>query len=181
MVATDEAEDSHEGLKLSGANTVAQELEKMAEVRSDYTDVLREEPGELKGDEIEINTGDSPPIRSMPSRLCPAWRAQVKDEIDQLLRGKIIEPGKGPWSSPIVLVRKPDGSIRLCVDFRKLNAVTTPDPYCIPMIEDLLDQVGTSTFLSKIDLSKGFYQIPVKVADRDKTSFVTPFGKYRFR
>ena len=62
----------------------------------------------------------------------------MKDEIDQLLRGKIIEPGKGPWSSPIVPVRKPDGTICLCVDFRKLNAVTTPDPYSIPMIEDLL-------------------------------------------
>ena len=66
MVAADEAEDSHEGLKLSGATTVAQELEKMAEVRSEYTDVLRQEPDEVKGDEIEINTGDSPPIRSMP-------------------------------------------------------------------------------------------------------------------
>ena len=75
MVAADEAKDSHEGLKLSGATTVAQELEKMVEVRSKYTDVLREEPGELKGDEIEINTGDSPPIRSMLYRLCPAWRA----------------------------------------------------------------------------------------------------------
>ena len=105
VVGADEAEDSHEGLKVSGATIVAQELEKRAEVRSDYTDVSREEPGELKGDEIEINTGDSPSIRSMLYRLCPARRAQVKDEIDQLLRGKIIEPGKGPWSSPIVPVR----------------------------------------------------------------------------
>ena len=66
-----------------------------------------------------------------------------------------------PWSSPIVPVKKPDGTIRLCIDFRKLNAVTTLDPYCMQLIEDLLDQVSDCEYLSKLDLSKGFYQIPI--------------------
>ena len=96
-------------------------------------------------------------------------------------KGDIIETGKGPWSSPIVPVRKLDGNIRLCIDFRKLNSVTISDPFCMPLIEDLLDQVGTSKVLSKRDLSKGFYQILVRLEDQDKTAFVTTFGKYRFK
>ena len=117
-----------------------------------------------------INTVDSPPIHSIAYRLCPAWWAKVKEEIELLLKGDIIVPGKGPWSSPIVPVCKPDGNIRLRIDFRKLNSVTFSDPFCMPLIEDLLDQVGTSKIL---DLSKGFYQILVRLEDQDKTAFVT--------
>ena len=85
------------------------------------------------------------------------------------------------WSSPIDPVCKPDGNIRVCIDFRKLNSVTISDPFCLRLIEDLLDQVRTSKIHSKIDLSKGFYQILVRLEDQDKTAFVTPFGKYRFK
>ena len=73
-----------------------------------------------------------------------------------------------------------DGSIRMCMDYRKLNAVTIPDPYSMPLVDDLLDQVGESTYLSKLDLKKGFYQIPVKPEHRDKTAFCSPWGKFRF-
>ena len=66
-------------------------------------------------------------------------------------------------------------------DFRKVNAVTVPDPFCMPLIDDIVDQVGEAAFLSKIDLSKGFCQVPIKASDVDKTAFCTPFGKYRFR
>ena len=62
-------------------------------------------------------------------------------------------------------------------DFRKLNGVTTPDPYCMPLVEDLLDRVGSCEFLSKIDLTKRFYQIPIREEDRDKTAFCSPHGK----
>ena len=74
-----------------------------------------------------------------------------------------------------MLVRKPDGMIRLCVDYRKLNKVTDPDPFCIPLIEDIIDQVGEAKFLTKIDLSKGFYQVPIDPSDKEKTAFTTPF------
>ena len=92
----------------------------------------------------------------------------------------IIEPSNSPWSSPIVPIKNPDGLIRMCIDYRKLNAVTIPDPYCMPLVDDLLDQVGESTYLSKLDLTKGFYQIPVKLEHRDKTAFCSPWGKFRF-
>ena len=75
---------------------------------------------------------------------------------------------------------KPDKSIRLCIDYRKVNAITEPDPYYIPTVDELIGKVGKAQFLTKLDLAKGFYQVPVNPADRDKTAFVTPWGKFCF-
>ena len=75
---------------------------------------------------------------------------------------------------------KPDKSIHLCIDYRKVNAITEPDPYYIPTVDELIGKVGKAQFLTKLDLAKGFYQVPVNPADRDKTAFVTPWGKFCF-
>ena len=77
-------------------------------------------------------------------------------------------------------VRKPDGSIHLCIDFRKLNNVTSPDPFTMPLIDEMLDQLSIAKYLSKLDLNKGFYQIPVREEDKEKTTFLSPWGKYHF-
>lgn len=92
----------------------------------------------------------------------------------------VIEPCRSPWASPIVTVTKKDGSLRLCVDYRKLNSSTTDDPYQMPRVEEMLDRIGQAEYISTIDLAKGYYQVPVREEDRDKTAFVSPFGKYRF-
>ena len=89
----------------------------------------------------------------------------------------IIEPSHSPWSSPMIPVKKKDGSVRICIDFRHLNAVTTPDPYLMPRIDDIIDCLGNAKFLSKFDLAKGFHQVPVRECDRIKTAFVTPWVK----
>ena len=127
-----------------------------------------------------INTGEQAPIRSAPHRLAPAWRDKLKEEVRTLLETGIVKPSLSPWSSPMVPVRKPDGTVRLCIDFRRINKATEPDPYQIPLIEDLLDRLGEAKYLSKLDLNKGFYQIPVEGADQPKTAFCTPWGKYEF-
>ena len=98
--------------------------------------------------------GEHRPIRTTPYRLCPAWHQEVKQEIDDLSKMGIIEPCVSPWSSSsIEPIKKLDGSIRLCIDYRKINAFTTPDPFCMPLIDDILDCVGECKFLSKIDLA----------------------------
>ena len=89
-------------------------------------------------------------------------------------------PSYSPWSSPIVPIVKPDGSIRLCVDYRRVNAVTVLDPYYMPLIEELIAKVGESKFLTKLDLAKGFYQVELEAEAQAKTAFVSPVGKFQF-
>ena len=97
-----------------------------------------------------------------------------------MLEARVIEPSKSPWSSPIHVVRKKEGSIHICVDYRCLNAVTSYDPYQIQRVGDLIDKIGNATYLSKLDLTKGYYQVPVAEKDHDKIAFVTPFGKFQY-
>ena len=77
-------------------------------------------------------------------------------------------------------MRKKDGALRMCVDYRKLNSVTDDDVYPMPRVEELLDQIGKAKFVTTLDLAKGYYQVPVASEDQDKTAFVTSEGKFRF-
>jgi hypothetical protein len=83
-------------------------------------------------------------------------------------------------ASPAVLVPKPDESIRVCVDYRRLNAVTKPDMYPLPRTDDLLNAIGLIDCISTLDLQAGYWQIQIRPEDRDKTALVCPFGLYRF-
>ncbi len=107
-------------------------------------------------------------------------RDAVKKELEELEESGIIERSSSPWSSPLVPVRKPDGGVRLCVDYRKLNAITTREPYCMPTLEEMLERVGTGCVLSKVDLAKGFHQVAVDPEHKEKTCFTCPFGKFQY-
>ena len=82
-----------------------------------------------------------------------------------MLKNKVIEPSKRPWAFPIVLVPKKVGTLRFCVDYRKLNAVTTKDSYALPRIDDALATLSGNTFISSVDLNAGYWQIPMNEAD----------------
>ncbi len=126
--------------------------------------------------ELSIGTGNNGPIQQHPYFVPMALRERVKEELGQLEAAGIIERSSSKWSSPTVPVRKPDGSIRICGDFRKLNAATTVEPYSIPRIDELLNKFGEATVLNKINLTKGFHQVKVKESDQEKLTIVTPFG-----
>ena len=104
----------------------------------------------------------------------------MRAEISSLLQGGIVRPSNSPWSFPMVPIWKPNGSVQMCIDYRKLNAITTPDPYAIPLIDSLIDQLGEASDLTKLDVNKGFYKIPVAEVDIPKTAFCTSWGKYEF-
>ena len=93
----------------------------------------------------------------------------------------VIEESHSAWSSPIVLVGKPDGSIRFCVDYRKVNDVSRFDAYPMPRVDELLDRLGTARFFSTLDLTKGYWQIPLSPESKEKTAFSAPDGLYQFR
>ncbi len=92
----------------------------------------------------------------------------------------VIEESHSNWASPIVLVPKTDGSVRFCVDYRKVNAVLKFDAYPMPRVDELLDRLGAARFYSTLDLTKGYWQIPLSPLSKEKTAFTTPFGLHQF-
>ena len=156
------------------------EQQLLEETLNEFPSVLCEDPGKTEAATLSILTGDAAPISSHPYRIPPKWRREVRDQIDQLLSLGIIEASVSPWSSAIVTVKKKTGGCRICIDYRAVNGVTTPDPYQMPFIEDILDTLAGAKYMSKLDLNKGFHQIPVKEEDKCKTAFCTPWGKYQF-
>ena len=98
-----------------------------------------------------------------------------------MLAHNVIQPSRSPWASPIVIVRKKDGSARFCVDYRKLNAITRKDAYPLPRIDDTLDTLSGSQWFSTLDLLSGYWQVEVAEGDRDKTAFATQSGFCEFK
>ena len=104
----------------------------------------------------------------------------VKQELKEMLDQGIIEPSVSEWAAPIVPIAKKDGSHRLCVDYQHLNAISQTNVYPMPRIDDLIDQLRQAQFLSTLDLTRGYWQVPMGKASCNKTAFVTPTGQFQF-
>ncbi|KAJ8033855.1 hypothetical protein HOLleu_24223 [Holothuria leucospilota] len=128
----------------------------------------------------KIPTKDVPPIKQQARRLPLNKREEAAAEVSSMLKRGVIEPSQGPWASPVVLVRKKDGSTRFCVDYRRLNDVTIKDSYPIPRIDDSLDTLCGSSWFSTLDLASGYWQVEMDEPDKEKTAFVTQSGLYQF-
>ena len=135
-----------------------------------YTDQVRH----------EIILTDDTPISQPYRRIPPAHLNDVKAHLQDLLARGIIAPSSSPYAAPVVVVRKKNGDIRLCVDYRRLNAVTRKDSFPLPRIDESLDALGGAKFFSTLDLASGYYQVAMAEKDKEKTAFVTPFGLYQF-
>ena len=136
--------------------------------------------GCLSGVEHKIITTDDFPVNEKFRRTPLVYQQQEKEYIDKLLEQGVIEPSCSEWSSAPVLVRKKTGELRYCIDYRALNDKTVKDKFNIPLIEDCLDSLQGKKLFSSLDLSSGFYQIPLEEASCDKTSFQTRYGTYRW-
>ena len=144
------------------------------------TDVFNTKREPTKLIEHTIKTVDDKPISVPPYRLSPPRKEALQREIKAMLADGIIQHSASPWAAPVVLVPKANGSLRVCVDYRRLNAITVPDPYPIPRIDDLLHEAKPTPYMSLLDLKAGYWQIGVRNEDQDKTAFITPFGVYKF-
>ncbi|XP_077947562.1 uncharacterized protein LOC144388873 isoform X2 [Gasterosteus aculeatus] len=130
--------------------------------------------------EHEIPLLDDVPVRQRFRRIPPSDYDSVKNHINQLLETQIIRESCSPYASPIVLVKKKDGSLRMCVDYRQLNSKTRRDAFPLPRIEESLDALAGARWFSTMDLASGYNQVPVAKKDRAKTAFCTPFGLFEF-
>ena len=151
---------------------------------SDFPDVFPKElPGLPPQREIEVVIDVVPgaTLASItPYRMAPVELKELKFQLQELLEKRFIRPSVSPWGAPVLFVKKKDGTLRLCIDYRQLNKLTIKNKYLLPRIDDLLDQLkGTSIFL-KIDLRSGYHQLRIKDVDVHKTAFRTRYGHYEF-
>ncbi|XP_052110137.1 uncharacterized protein LOC127741507 [Arachis duranensis] len=128
---------------------------------------------------IELVPGAGP-ISSAPYRMSPLEMAELKSQLKDLLGKNFIRPSVSPWGAPVLLVKKKDESMQLCVDYRQLNKVTIKNKYPLPKIDDLMDQLQGAGVFSKIDLRSGYHQIRVREEDIPNTTFKTRYGHYEY-
>ena len=133
--------------------------------------------GRIRNVAHDIDVGDHGPIRQHFYRCSPDRMQIIKREIDEMLRQGVIQPSKSEWSSPLLLVRQNE-KWRPCVDYRRVNAITKGESYPLPRLDDLIDQVGNSNFVTTLDLAKGYWQVPLTPRAREIAAFSTPFGHY---
>ena len=131
--------------------------------------------------EHSIDTGDSRPIRQGLRRHPVAHLDIIDQQVDEMMRHDLVEPAASPWSSNVVMVRKKDGSFRLCGDYRALKSVTYKDTYLLPHVDTCLGSMNGATWFSTLDLRSGYHNIPIKESDRDKTAFIMRIGCFRYK
>ncbi|XP_073510768.1 uncharacterized protein [Phyllobates terribilis] len=136
--------------------------------------------GRVKGVEHHIPTGDHPPIKERYRPVPPAHYQHAKGMLRDMKEAGVIRDSCSPWAAPLVLVRKKDNTMRMCVDYRKINRITHKDAYPLPRIEESLAALRSANFFSTLDLTSGYWQVPVAEADREKTAFTTPMGLSEF-
>lgn len=168
-----------------GDNLSSEEKAKILALLRKYTSSFsspnNQKLGRVPVVEHEIDVGDSKPIKQRAYRVSFKERQVINDQVDELLRKDIIEHSQSPWSSPVVLVKKPNGGIRFCVDYRKLNVVTKRDNYPLPRIDDALDRLSGASYFTTLDCDQAYYQIPMNPSSKDKTAFITPDGLFQFK
>ncbi|KAH3717167.1 hypothetical protein DPMN_059947 [Dreissena polymorpha] len=175
-----EQSESVEDVKL-GENLDAKQCESLQTLLQDFQDVLTDIPGKTNLVEHHIKTTTDDPIRSRPYPVPHAVKETINKEVQEMLRMGVIEPSDSPYRSPVVIVKKPDGTNRFCVDFRKLNQVTVFDAEPMPCQDDIFARLSHCRYFSRIDLSKGYWQIPVSEESKKYTSFATDTGLWQFR
>jgi hypothetical protein len=153
-------------------------------VVNEYPDVFPDDlPGLPPEREVEFRIELIPearPVAKAPYRLAPTEMRELMNQLQELLEKGFIRPSVSPWGAPVLFVRKKDGTLRMCIDYRELNKLTVKNRYPLPRIDDLFDQLEGARWFSKIDLRSGYHQLKIREEDVPKTAFRTRYGHYEF-
>ncbi|KAL0155309.1 hypothetical protein M9458_049572, partial [Cirrhinus mrigala] len=157
-----------------------QDQTQLLQLLTQFPQLLRQRPGRTTVIQHHIHLTDTTPCRQRPYRVPESLLMPLKQEIQTMLDLGVIEPSESEWSSPLVIVPKKDKSLRVCIDFRKLNSQSRFDAYPMPRIDELLERIGRARFLTTLDLCKGYWQVPLDPASRPYTAFRSPSGLFHF-
>jgi transposase InsO family protein len=136
--------------------------------------------GNFTAVEHSIDTGTAKPVKQRMRRTPMGFAEEEEAHLNKMLKANVIQPSSSEWASAPVLVRKKDGGVRWCVDYRALNSLTVKDVYPLPLVEDCMDMLAGNVWFSKLDANSAYWQIRIKPEDRKKTAFVTKYGLYEF-
>jgi hypothetical protein len=167
----------------SAHHTIAQKLEDIP-IACEFSDSFPKDlPGMPLDRDVEFTIELQPgtvPISRWSYKMSPKELAELKMQLKELLDKRYIHPSSSPWGCPTLFVKKKDQSLRLCVDYRPLNAVTIKNKYPLPRIDILFDQLSGAKVFSKINLRSGYHQIKIHLEDIPKTAFSTRYGLYEY-
>jgi hypothetical protein len=174
----------HPGLLEAMVNHIQAESLEDVPIVQEFVNVFPDElPGMPPERDVEFTIDLIPgtkPIAKNAYRLAALELAELKKQLEELQQKGFIRPAASPWGAPVLFVKKKDGSMRLCVDYRDLNDITIKNKYPLPRIDDLFDQLRGAKYFSKIDLRSGYHQLRVRQEDISKTAFRTRYGQYEF-
>jgi transposase InsO family protein len=172
---------SSEEPNLTNTDVNEAQKEQIKQLIRAFPNVFKTQPGRTTKLKHQINliTG-SQPCNSPPFRYTPARRQIIEENLTEMIKQGIISPSKSPWASPVILAPKKDGSLRFCIDYRKVNSMTVRDAYPIPRIDDTLDSLQEAKFVSTLDLRSGYWQVEMDKNSQEKTAFVTHKGLFQF-
>ena len=163
-----------------GEQLTPEQKTELCTLLKEVSGVMSNIPGVTRMAEHCIETGNARPVKLPPYRIPQAYRETIQLEVKEMLEAGIIEPSTSDWCAPIVPVKKKDGTLRLCVDYRRLNAVSESDAYPMPRVDDLIDRLGGVSYITTMDLTRGYWQVPVSPDDKHKTAFAAPSGLFQF-
>ncbi|GJR35735.1 putative reverse transcriptase domain-containing protein [Tanacetum coccineum] len=175
---------AHITIKETGDKSKKKQLQDVPIVKN-FPEVFPEDlPGLPHTRQVEFHIDLVPgaaPVARAPYRLAPSEMKELADQLQELSDKGFIRPSSSPWGAPVLFVKKKDGSLRMCIDYRELNKLTVKNRYPLPRIDDLFDQLQGSSVYSKIDLRSGYHQLKVREEDISKTAFRTRYGHYEFQ
>ena len=148
-----------------------------------YSDIFASKLTELERTNITkhtIDTRDAMPVKQHSYRASIPDQEFIRDEIGRMLEAGIIQRSNSPWASPVVIALKKNGKKRFCVDYRKVNSITTKDAYPLPQIDQMMDSLGNAKWFSSMDLTSGYWQINMDQNSKAKTAFVSREGLFEF-
>jgi len=156
------------------------EQNEISSLMREYSALFKDTPGRTSVTVHDVDVGDARPIKQHPYRMNPVKSRMAQHEIDYMLENNIIEISQSEWSSPVLLVPKPDGvSQRFVIDYRMVNSVSKTDSFPIPRIDDCIDRIGNACYVSKYDLLKGYWQVPLTDRAKEISAFVVADNLYQ--